>query len=95
MLSRVLPAICISVLLCASSLEIWNFSARFERSKPVAFRDFMRDAEDGKIEMVTINGQKVSGIYRTNTTTFHTYAPAHYEGLANMLEAQGILMRRR
>ena len=72
-----------------------NFSTRFETPlKAVPFRDFMRDVEAGKIEDVTISGQEVSGIYRADKTTFHTYAPAQYEGLANKLDAQGILIRR-
>jgi TonB family protein len=63
-------------------------------SKAVPFSDFMRDVEAGKIEEVTITGQKVSGIYRAGRETFHTYAPAQYEGLADKLDAQGILIRR-
>ena len=63
-------------------------------SKPMAFTDFMRDVEAGKIEAVTITGQRVSGIYRADRETFHTYAPAQYEGLADTLSAKGILIRR-
>jgi TonB family protein len=63
-------------------------------SKAVRFSDFMRDVEAGKIETVTITGQKVSGVYRADKETFHTYAPAEYEGLASELDAQGILIRR-
>jgi hypothetical protein len=77
------------------AVGVWNFSTRFETpSKAVRFSDFMGDVEAGKIERVTITGQKVSGIYRADKETFHTYAPAQYEGLANKLDAQGILIRR-
>ena len=72
-----------------------KFPTRFETSsKAVPFRDFMRDVEAGKIERVTVAGQKVSGIYRADKETFHTYAPAQYEGLASKLDAQGILIKR-
>ena len=72
-----------------------NYPTRFETpSKAVPFRDFMRDVEAGKIEDVTITGQEVSGVYRADKETFHTYAPAQYEGLANKLDAKGILIRR-
>jgi hypothetical protein len=54
----------------------------------------MGDVEAGKIEKVTITGQKLSGIYRADKETFHTYAPAQYAGLADKLDAQGILIRR-
>jgi cell division protease FtsH len=60
----------------------------------VSFSDFMRDVEAGKIEKVTITGQEVSGIYRADKETFHTYAPAQYEGLADGLDAKGILIGR-
>ena len=62
------------------------------RPKPVAFSDFMRDVEGGRIEKVTITGQEISGIFKADKETFHTYAPAQYEGLANKLDAQGILI---
>ena len=60
----------------------------------MTFRDFMRDVDAGKIADVTITGQEVSGIYRVNKQTFHTYAPAQYESLANELDAKGILVKR-
>jgi cell division protease FtsH len=77
------------------AIEAWNFSTRFETpSKVVAFRDFMRDVDAGQIEQVTITGQKVSGIYRADNATFHTYAPAQSEGWSNKLDAQGIPIKR-
>ena len=63
-------------------------------SKPVAFSAFMQDAEAGQVEEVAITGQRVSGVYRADRETFHTYAPAQYEGLADTLSALGILVRR-
>ena len=76
-------------------IGVSKFSTRFETpSKAVPFHDFMRDVEAGKIENVTITGQEVSGIYRAGNETFHTYAPAQYDGLANKRDAKGILIRR-
>jgi hypothetical protein len=57
-------------------------------------RHSVATASLGKIERVTVTGQKVSGIYRADKETFHTYAPAQYQTLANELDAQGILIRR-
>jgi cell division protease FtsH len=83
------------LVLVVVAVGVWNFSTRFETpSKAVSFSDFMRDVEAGKIEKVTVAGQEVSGIYRADKETFHTYAPAQYEGLTNKLDAQGILIRR-
>ena len=81
------------MVLVVVAVGVWNFSTRFQTpSKNVPFSDFMRDVEAGKIEKVTITGQDVTGIYRTDKETFHTYVPTQYEGLANKLDAQGILI---
>jgi cell division protease FtsH len=80
------------MVLVVVAVGVWNFSTRFQTpSKPVPFSDFMRDVEAGKIEKVTITGQEVTGFY-TDKETFHTYAPAQYEGLANQLIAKNILV---
>jgi cell division protease FtsH len=82
------------MVLVVVALGVWNFSNRFQSpSTPVPFSAFMTDVEAGKVEKVTITGQEISGIYRAaDKETFHTYAPAQYEGLANKLIAQGILV---
>ena len=81
------------MVLVVVAVGVWNFSSQFQSpSKPVPFSDFMADVEAGKIEKVTITGQEISGIYRADKETFHTYAPAQYEGLANQLIAKGILV---
>ena len=78
----------------AIGLSLSDFPSRFEtHSKAVAFRDFMRDVDAGRIEQVTIAGPKVSGIYRADNEAFHTYAPAQYKRLAAKLDEAGILRR--
>ena len=83
------------MVLVVVALGVWNFSKNFQTpSKPVLFSDFMADVETtGKIEKVTITGQEISGIYRADKETFHSYAPAQYEGLANQLIAKGIVVQ--
>jgi len=82
------------MVLVVVAVGVWNFSSKFQSpSKPVPFSDFMTDVETGKVEKVTITGQEIIGTFRAdNKETFHTYAPAQYEGLANKLIAQGILV---
>ncbi len=82
------------MVLVVVAVGVWNFSSKFQSpSKPVPFSDFMTDVETGKVEKVTITGQEILGTFRSdNKETFHTYAPAQYEGLANKLIAQGILV---
>jgi cell division protease FtsH len=81
------------MVLVVVAVAVWNFSTRFQpAAKPVAFSDFMMDVEAGKVEKVAITGQEISGSYRADKETFHTYAPAQYEGLANKLIEKGILV---
>jgi len=81
------------MVLVVVAVGVWNFSSKFQSpSKPVPFSDFMTDVEAGKVEKVTITGQEIIGSFRADKETFHTYAPAQYEGLANKLIAQGILV---
>ena len=75
------------------AVGVWNFSSKLQSpSKAVPFSDFMTDVEGGKVEKVTITGQEIRGLYRAEKETFHTYAPAQYEGLANKLISLGILV---
>src|SRR5262245_44830734 len=81
------------MVLVVIAVGVWNFSNRFQSpSKPVPFSDFMSEVEAGKVETVTITGQEIRGRYRADKETFHTYAPAQYEGLANKLISLGILV---
>ena len=81
------------MVLVVVAVAVWNFSTRFQTpSKPVPFSDFMMDVETGKVEKVAITGQEISGSYRADKETFHTYAPAQYEGLANKLIEKGVLV---
>ena len=65
------------MVLVVVALGVWNFSNSFQSpSKLVPFSDFMADVEAGKVEKVTITGQEISGIYRADKETFHTYAPS-------------------
>ncbi len=81
------------MVLVVVAVGVWNFSTKFQtQSKAVPFSDFMTHVEDGKVEKVTITGQEIRGIYRADKETFHTYAPAQFEGLANQLHAKGILI---
>jgi hypothetical protein len=68
-----------------------NVRSRLETPlRPVAFRDFMRDVEDGKIATVKIAGQEVSGTYRADSAAFHTFAPSQFD--TNSLNARGIVI---
>ena len=67
-----------------------SLSTRHEAQPNIAFSDFIREAEAGKVEEVTISGRLVAGTYRDHQTGFHTYVPAQEADLASRLLAKGV-----
>jgi cell division protease FtsH len=81
------------MVLVVVGVLVWNFSTRFQTGERlVPFSDFMADVESAKVEKVTITGNELTGVYRTDKESFRTYAPAQYEGLANKLIERGVLV---
>ena len=80
------------MVLVVVAVGVWNFSAHFQpTSKPIAFSQFLADVQADKIDKVVITGQEISGSYRADPKdTFHTFAPAQYEALANRLIEKNI-----
>src|SRR6202166_397023 len=52
----------------------------------------MSSVKAGGVESVIITGQEITGTNKEHET-FHTYAPAQYEGLANELLAGGVVVK--
>ena len=51
----------------------WHVTTEFQTpERPVAFSDFLADVDSGKVEQVTITGQAIAGIYRTDNESFWT-----------------------
>ena len=74
---------------------IWNFSTKFQHAeKTITFSEFMSSVKAGGVESVVITGQEITGTNKEHET-FHTYAPAQYEGLANELIDRGVRSPRR
>jgi cell division protease FtsH len=90
-LNSTLKSLVFWMVLVVVAVAVWNFSTRFQaRERSVPFSDFMADVDAGKVDKVTITGQDVTGVYRSDKEAFHTYAPAQYDGLANKLIEKGI-----
>ncbi|OFW28620.1 MAG: cell division protein FtsH [Acidobacteria bacterium RIFCSPLOWO2_02_FULL_65_29] len=56
------------------------------------FSAFMAQVKNGGIQQVMITGQEITGTTRENTS-FRTFAPAQYEGLANELILGGVTVK--
>ena len=74
---------------------VWNFSTRFQTSaRPMTFSEFMAAVDTGQIARVTIAGNEITGVSKTNEN-FRTYAPPQYEGLANRLIDRNVVVQAR
>jgi cell division protease FtsH len=58
----------------------------------INFSEFMASVKAGSVESVIITGQEITGTNKEHET-FHTYAPAQYEGLANELLQSGVVVK--
>ena len=78
------------VVLAVVGVLIYNVSTRFQQhDQRVSFSDFIAWVNAKAVDKVTITGQEITGTTRERET-FHTYAPAQYEGLANKLMDSGV-----
>jgi cell division protease FtsH len=73
------------MVLIVVGVLIWNFSSAFQtRDREVPFSEFMQMVDTGQVGTVTLIGNEVQGISKTNES-FRTYAPPQFEGLGNKL----------
>ena len=92
-MNSTLKRVLFGMVLVVVGVSVWHFSTTFQtHERPVAFSDFMADVDSGNVEQVTITGNEIAGIHRTDKESFWTYAPSQYEGLANQLIERGILV---
>jgi cell division protease FtsH len=78
------------MVLIVVGVLIWNFSSAFQtRDREVPFSEFMQMVDTGQVGTVTLIGNEVQGITKTNES-FRTYAPPQFEGLGNKLYDKGV-----
>jgi len=74
---------------------IWNFSTKFQHAeKTITFSEFMQAADSGQVARVTITGNEITYITKASDN-FRTYAPPQYEGLANKLIENSVVVSAR
>ena len=72
------------------AVVVYNVSTKLQNTDhQINFSEFMSAVKTGGVESVIITGQEITGTNKEHET-FHTYAPAQYEGLANELLAGGV-----
>jgi cell division protease FtsH len=81
------------IVLVVVGVLVWNFSTRFQtRDKAITFSTFMTNVGSGQVSSVVITGNEISGTLKNNET-FTTHAPSQYEGLANRLIDNGVVVQ--
>ena len=72
---------------------IWNLSSQFRTGdSPVAFSEFIRWVDTGQVDRVELTGNEV--VFATSSgEQFRTYAPPQYEGLANRLIDNNVVVQ--
>ena len=69
----------------------WHFAQFQKKETPVKFSEFMTQVEAGQVADVTVTGNEISGVLKSNDS-FRTHAPTQYEGLANKLIERGVVV---
>jgi cell division protease FtsH len=94
-LNSTLKSLVFWMALVVIGVLVWNFSTQFQTShKSLTFTEFMASVDSGQIDRVTITGNEITGVDKTNEN-FRTYAPPQYEGLANRLLERNVILSAR
>ena len=81
------------MVLVVVGVLVWTFSTRFQaHDQAVSFSVFVSQVEQGQVASVTIVGNEITGVLKSNET-FTTHAPAQYQGLANRLIEKGVIVQ--
>ena len=88
------------MVLVVVGVLIWNFSTNLQnRDDEISFSQFLQDVKSKKVASVILEGNDISGKMiggnGNGQEKFRTYAPPQYDGLANELEANGVLINAR
>ena len=74
---------------------IWSLSSQFQTADtPINFSEFIRWVDTSQVNTVELTGNEIVGT-SISGERFRTYAPPQYEGLANKLIAQNVVVQAR
>ena len=92
-MNSTLKSVLFWVALVVIAIVIYNVSTKLQNAEnQMDFSAFMAQVKNGGIQQVMITGQEITGTTRENTS-FRTFAPAQYEGLANELILGGVTVK--
>ncbi|HEX2018330.1 MAG TPA: ATP-dependent zinc metalloprotease FtsH [Aurantimonas sp.] len=79
----------IIALLLIALFQLFSNGAQTAGAREVPYSQFLSEVETGRVESVTIQGQRITGQYNDGSTPFQTYAPEDPQ-LVSRLEARDI-----
>jgi cell division protease FtsH len=89
-LNSTLKSIALWMVVIMITFLLWHlFQASKKQQKEIIFSDFLSQIEKGEIAKVTILGDKITGEYLGNESTFVTYAPK-YDNLIDILRKHNV-----
>lgn len=84
----------IIALLLIALFNLFQSPGQRANSREVSYSQFIDDVSNGRVKAVTITGQRISGTYADNGSTFQTYSPGD-TGLVSRLEEKKIAITAR
>jgi cell division protease FtsH len=79
----------IIALLLIALFNLFQSPSQRSASNDVAYSTFITSVNDGKVKSVTIAGNRITGTYADNNSTFQTYSPGD-AGLVARLESKNV-----
>ena len=84
----------IIALLLIALFNLFQSPGQRSNSREVSYSQFIDDVSNGRVKSVTITGQRITGTFADNGSTFQTYSPGD-TGLVSRLEDKGVAITAR
>jgi len=84
----------IIALLLIALFNLFQSPGQRTNSREVSYSQFIDDVSNGRVKAVTITGERISGTFADNGSTFQTYSPGD-TGLVSRLEEKGVAITAR
>ena len=84
----------IIALLLIALFNLFQSPGQRANSREVSYSQFIDDVSNGRVKSVTITGERISGSYADNGSTFQTYSPGD-TGLVSRLEEKKVAITAR
>ncbi|MEM1376747.1 MAG: ATP-dependent zinc metalloprotease FtsH [Pseudomonadota bacterium] len=84
----------IIAMMLIALFNMFQSPAEQSAARDLSYSQFLQDVESGRVQSVTISGERIVGTYGDTGVTFQTYSPGDTD-LVSKLETQGVEIRAR